>query len=68
MSSNLNNVRKRAFIREQSILGRENSMYKGPEAAELECVAGVEQRGEDRMTARSGRSILLNPQLGNSEL
>lgn len=43
-------------------------MYKGPEAAELECVAGVEQRGEDRITARSGRPILLNPQLGNSEL
>lgn len=35
-------------------------MYKGPEAGEPECVAGVEQRGENSVTRE-------NPQLRNFE-
>ena len=56
MSRDLNKVRKQACIWEQSVLGNGNSMCKGPEAGELECVVGVEWRKE---SSKDMRSILL---------
>lgn len=53
MSRDLNKVRKQAYIWEQSVLGNGKSMCKGPEAGELECVAGVAWRRESSEDMRS---------------
>ena len=55
MSRDPNKVRKQAYIWEQSVPGNGESMRKGPEAGELECVAGVEWR---RKSSKDMRSIL----------
>ena len=62
LSRDLNKVRKQAYIWEQSVLGNGKSMCKGPEAGELECVAGVEWRRE---SSKDMRSILWHPKFQN---
>lgn len=64
MSRDLNKVRNRHIFGSKSVLSNGKSMCKGPEAGELECVAGVAWRGG----SEDMESIGEHPKFQNVEL